>query len=201
MSNLQVEYDAETATAKRRTLAAHMLGGVLLALQEFPPFKSDMVHLPLKDMMMLFSDLKRGRDHPWAKPVHFSGTNVTTTAQEELRSYVRATFEILRGTGHKPKAAFCLIADGLTKHGREGRNGGPVPWRTVQQWCRGEGSDRDAIVMTRLANFWADYACQLASVKVVDAHGLPVSGREIAAAWCEKWWSMTHLRDRINSGG
>ena len=131
MAKRQAIYDAEPDQLLRRNKAGGMLGLVISSLMEMPAFKNDSVHLPLKDLMIFLSDLDRGRDHPWSAPFNFGGTNTTTTAQGELKVWVRAACGVLKENGFKPVEAYRHIASGLTKSGRVGRNGEPVQWRRV----------------------------------------------------------------------
>src|SRR5262249_29136770 len=149
-------YDTEPDLLLKRNKAGGMLGLVLSSLLELPAFKNDSVHLPLKDLMIFLSDLDRGRDHPWSAPVNFGGTNVTTTAQGELKTWVRAAFSVLSKNGFRPVEAYRRIASGLTDSGRSGRHGQPLRWQRVQAWCLEPDTPRDQIVRPRVERWWAE---------------------------------------------
>jgi hypothetical protein len=196
MAQRQEAYDAETDPLLKRNKAGGMLGLVLLSLVELPAFKNDRVHLPLKDLMIFLADLDRGRDHPWSRPVNFGGTNVTTTAQGELKTWVRAAFFVLRNNGFRPVDAYRHIASGLTASGRSGRNGAPVRWQRVQVWCLEPETPRDQSIRERVDRWWADFRVQTDSIKVVDDWGNPVAEKEIAGRFADCCWYLPHLRDR-----
>lgn len=200
MAARQVVYDAENDALLKRNKAGAMLGLVLSSLLELPAFKNESVHLPLKDLMIFLSDLDRGRDHPWSAPVNFGGTNRTTTAQSELKTWVRAACCLLQDNGFKPVEAYRRIASGLTKSGRSGRKGKPVRWQRVQAWCLEDEAWRDHQVREKVERWWADVRAQTTSINVVDDWGRPVSVREIAGRFVDLCWSLPHLRDRSVSG-
>ena len=178
-----------------------MLGLIISSLLELPAFRNDMVHLPLKDLMIFLSDLDRGRDHPWSAPVNFGGTNVTNTAQSELKIWVRAAYAVLRENGFKAVEGYRRIAVGLTENGRSGRKGEPVRWQLVQAWCLESPSPRDQQVKEKVQRWWADFRTQTAGIKIVDPLGKPVAEREIAGKFADLCWTLPHLRDRSVSGG
>jgi hypothetical protein len=200
MAERQAVYDAETDQLLKRNKAGGMLGLVLSTLLELPAFKNDSVHLPLKDLMIFLSDLDRGRDHPWSAPVNFGGTNITTTAQGELKIWVRAACGVLRGNSFKPVEAYRRIASGLTNSGRSGRNGNPVRWQRVQAWCLEAETQRDSHVKEKVERWWADFREETAAINVVDDWGRPVAEKEIAGRFADLCWSLPHLRDRSISG-
>lgn len=201
MAERQAIYEAESDTLLKRNKAGGMLGLVISSLLELPAFKNDSVHLPLKDLMIFLSDLDRGRDHPWSAPLNFGGTNITTTAQGELKTWVRAAFGVLTQSGFKPVEAYRRIANGLTDSGRSGRNGKPVRWQRVQAWCLEAEAPRDQHVKEMVQRWWTDFRAATASPKVVDHRGRPVAEREIAGRFVDLCWSLPHLRDRSVSGG
>ena len=196
MAELQAVYDAESDPFLKRNKAEAMLGLVISSLLELPAFKDDSVHLPLKDLMIFLSDLDRGREHPWSTPVNFGGTNITTTAQAELKMWVRAAFAVLKENGFKPVEAYRRIASGLTKSGRSGRNGNPVRWQLVQGWCRVSETPRDKQFKEKVLLWWADFRAKTASINIVDNCGQPVVEQEIAGCFVDRCWSLPHLRDR-----
>jgi hypothetical protein len=200
MAARQANYDAEPDVLLKRNKAGGMLGSVVQALMELPAFKEDMVHLPLKDMLIFLADLDRGRDHPWSAAVNFGGTNVTTTATAELKIWVRATYGILKRSGFRAKEACERIAMGLNENGRSGRNG-PVRWRLVQQWCREEPVPARQHVQEKVDRWWTDFRAETANIRVIDGAGLPVTEKEMAGLFADQVWSMPHLRDRSFSGG
>jgi hypothetical protein len=198
MAERQAVYDAESDPLLKRNKAGGMLGLVLSSLLELPAFKNDGVHLPLKDLMIFLSDLDLGRDHPWSAPVNFGGTNITTTAQGELKIWVRAAFSVLRKNGFRPVEAYRHIASGLTASGRSGRKGAPVRWQRVQVWCLEPETPRDQSIREKVDRWWADF--RASSVNVVDDWGNPVAERELAGEFAGSCWSLPHLRDRSVSG-
>lgn len=135
-------YKEQKDSDLRRNKAAAMLGAVLAALHELPPFRYGEAHLPLKDLLIFLSDLDRGRSPDWAQPTNVGGTSVVTTGEEELRYWAIAMVHVLWSTGLKQTEAYKLVAKGLTKHGRRGKDGGAVKWRSVQQWCIKMGHPR-----------------------------------------------------------
>lgn len=201
MAERQEVYDAEGDPLLKRNKAGGMLGLVISSLLELPAFKNASVHLPLKDLMIFLSDLDRGRDHPWSAPVNFGGTNITNTAQGELKIWVRAAFGVLMQNGFKPVEAYRHIASGLTDSGRSGRNGKPVRWQRVQAWCLESEAPRDHYVKEKVQRWWTDFREHTATINVVDDWGQPVAEREIAARFADLCWSLPHLRDRSVSGG
>ena len=200
MTQLQIVYDAEPDVLLKRNKAGLMVGVVLAWLLELPAFKNDSVHLPLKDLMIFLSDLDRGRDHPWSSPVNFGGTNITTTAQGELKIWVRAAFAVLGKNGFKPVEAYRHIASGLTASGRSGRKGQPVRWQRVQAWCLEKETTHDQQVREKLEKWWVDFRAQDAGVTIVDSGGNPVPEKQIAGNFADLCWTLPHLRDRSVSG-
>ena len=200
MTQLQIVYDAEPDVLLKRNKAGLMVGVVLAWLLELPAFKNDSVHLPLKDLMIFLSDLDRGRDHPWSAPVNFGGTNITTTAQGELKIWVRAAFAVLGKNGFKPVEAYRHIASGLTSSGRSGRKGQPVRWQRVQAWCLEKETTHDQQVREKLEKWWVDFRAQDAGVTIVDSGGNPVPEKQIAGNFADLCWTLPHLRDRSVSG-
>ena len=194
-------YEQEHDLLLRRNKAAAMLGQVISSLLSLPPFKNDTAHLALKDLLIFLSDLDKGRDHPWSAPVNFGGTNITTTAQSELKIWVRAAYGVLKGNGFQPVEAYRRIASGLTTSGRTGRGGSAVRWQTVQTWCLESETSRDQQAREKLERWWVDFRAQDAGITVVDDWGRPVPEREIAGRFADLCWSMDHIRDRSFSGG
>ena len=201
MAAREAVYNAETDPLLRRNKAGGMLALVISSLLELPKFKNDSVHLPLKDLLIFLSDLDRGRDHPWSAPVNFGGTNITTTAQGELKVWVRAAYGVLRTNGFKPVDAYKRIAKGLSDSGRTGRGGGPVRWQRVQAWCLEAETPRDQHVREKVQRWWVDVRTHYTGIKVVDDWGDPVPESEIAGRFADDCWSLPHLRDRSVSGG
>jgi hypothetical protein len=201
MAERQAVYDAECDPLLKRNKAGGMLGLVISSLLELPAFKNDSVHLPLKDLMIFLSDLDRGRDHPWSAPVNFGGTNITTTAQGELKRWVRAACGVLRENGFRAVEAYRRIASGLTDSGRSGRNGNPVRWQRVQAWCLEGESPRDQHVREKVQRWWTDFRTHTAAINIVDDQDRPVTEREIAGRFADRCWSLPHLRDQSVSGG
>jgi hypothetical protein len=195
-------YQEETDVLLRRNKAASMLAHVLSSLHELPPFHAGHSHLPLKDLLIFLSDLDRGRSPPWAQPVNFGGTSVTTTADSELRQWVNGVVHVLWFTGMRKTEAYKIVADGLTKHGRKGKGGGPVAWRSVQQWCRNLGHPKDTMIGRRIMDWWQVTPCP---------HGYLVTNCEtgqwniahccdaqaMARKFADSIWEMPHLRDRF----
>ena len=194
-------YEQENDLLLRRNKAAAMLGQVISSLLSLPPFKNDTAHLALKDLLIFLSDLDKGRDHPWSAPVNFGGTNITTTAQSELKIWVRAACGVLKANGFKPVEAYRRIASGLTTSGRRGRRGNAVRWQTVQTWCLETEASREQQVREKLERWWVDFRAKFADFKVVDDLGVPVPEREIAGCFADLCWSLEHIRDRSFSGG
>ncbi len=196
MADRQAVYDAESDPLLKRNKAGGMLGLVISSLMELPAFRNSSVHLPLKDLMIFLSDLDRGRDHPWSAPVNFGGTNITTTAQGELKIWVRAAFGVLTSNGFKPVEAYRHLAAGLTKSGRSGRNGKPVRWQLVQSWCLERETKHDARIRQKLERWWSDFRTQTGAIHIVDDWGKPVAEKELAGRFADLCWTLPHLRDR-----
>jgi hypothetical protein len=192
MAHRQQAYDAEPDVLVKRNMSGGMLAAVILALLKLPSFKNDSVHLPLKDLLIFLSDLDKGRDHRWTAPVNFGGTNIATTAQEELKSWIRAAFSILTTSGFKPVEASRRIARGLTASGRSGRDGGPVRWQRVLAWCREPETPRHLMVKEKAERWWADMQTSIAAINVLDV----VTKKEMAGQFADQCWSLPHLRDQ-----
>lgn len=201
MAERQAAYGTGGDLLLKRNAARDMLGLVISFLMELPGFNKESVHLPLKDLMIFLSDLDRGRDHPWSAPVNFGGTNITNTAQGELKMWVRAAFEVLRENGFKAVEAYRHIAKGLDNSGRSGRKGLPVRWQLVQQWCRESETQSDHQIRETLQYWWADFRAATAGIHVVDDWGRPVTEKQIAGRFADLCWSLPQLRDRSFSGG
>ena len=200
LAERQAVYDDEKDDVLKRNKAAAMLGVVLRSLMEFPAFKNSSVHLPLKDLMQFISDLEMGRDHEWSKTVSVSGTNISTTAKDELKSWVRVIYEMLRSNNFKAVEAYEHIANILTKSGRTGRDKlEPVRWRLVQSWCREKGNDRDALIRGRLENWLADLNRDLANAEPVggSSHQKKDRSKALAAELADVCLNLPHLRDRF----
>lgn len=196
-------YKAEEDILLRRNKAGAMLGDVVYALMELPPFESDMVHLPLKDLLIFLADLDKGRDNPWTQAVGVGGTNITTTARAELKSWVKAVYQLLVRNSFRPVEAYQHIASALTNTGRTGRDRSePVRWRLVQGWCREEDSDRDLKIRRRLDVWWADWQRQANDAGADDVSPQDVTARDklLAAQLASVCLDLPHLRDRFFSG-
>lgn len=193
-------YEAENDPLRKRNEAGRILGLVMASVLELPAFKNDSVHFALKDLLIFLSDLDRGRDHPWSVPVNFGGTNITTTAQGELKIWVRAAFGVLKKNGFTPVEAYRRIAFGLSKSGRKGRKGKPLRWQLVQRWCLETEAPQHHHVREKVERWWADFRVATASLNIVDDRGQPVSEKEIAGQFADSCWSLPHLRDRSFSG-
>ena len=195
-------YQQEPDSLLRRNKAAAMLAQVLSSLHELPPFRDGHAHMPLKDLLIFLNDLDRGRAPPWAKPVNFGGTSVTTTAETELRLWVNGVVHVLWFTGMSRTDAYKVVANGLSKHGRKGKDGGPVPWRSVQQWCRNLGHPNTTMIGQRIMDWWQVMPCP---------HGYLVTNCEtgqwniaqcedaqaMAKQFADGIWDLPHLRDRF----
>jgi hypothetical protein len=200
MAERRAIYEAETDPLLKRNKAGGMLGQIIHSLLELPAFKDDSVHLPLKDLMIFLSDLDRGRDHPWSKPVNFGGTNITTTAKKELKIWIRAVYGVLTKSGLKPVEAYRRIAAGLTASGRTGRKEKPVRWQQIQTWCLEVENPYEQAIREKVELWWLDFRAHTAGIKVVDQWGKPAPERDIAGRFADICWSLPHLRDRSFSG-
>ena len=195
-------YQQEPDELLRRNKAAAMLAQVLSSLHELPPFHNGHAHMPLKDLLLFLNDLDRGRSPPWVKPVNFGGTSATTTAETELRQWVNGVVHVLWLTGMSRTHAYKSVAEGLSKHGRRGKDGGSVPWRSVQQWCRNLGHPSESMIGRRIMDWWQAMPC---------THGYLVTNCEtgewniaqchdamaIAKNFADGIWELPHLRDRF----
>lgn len=195
-------YDAEKDELSKREQAGAMLADIISALMELPTFKSDTVHMPLKDLLLFLADLKRGRDHPWATKSMPSGTNVTTASQAELKSWVRAAYGLLRQNHFGAVEAYKHIANGLTKSGRNGRNKAQaLRWRLVQAWCAEEETPSDAVTRERIHQFWNNFLALVANGTVTDSWGDTIEQKDkrLTAEFVNDFWELVQLRDRSNS--
>ncbi len=195
-------YEQEPDALLRRNKAAAMLGQVLSSLHELPPFHNGHSHMPLKDLLIFLNDLDRGRSPPWAKPVNFGGTSAMTTAETELRQWVNGVVWVLWSTGMMKTESYKIVADGLSAHGRKGKDGGPVPWRSVQQWCRNLGHPKDTMIGKRIMDWWQVMPCThgyLVTNCVASNlyHGHCRDAQAIAASFANGIWDLPHLRDRF----
>lgn len=195
-------YQQEPDALLRRNKAAAMLAQVLASLQELPPFRDGHSHMPLKDLLHFLNDLDRGRAGPWAKPVNFGGTSVTTSAETEKRLWVNGVVHVFWSTGMSRTEAYRIVAAGLTQSGRRGTDGGAVPWRSVQQWCRKLGHPNETLIGRRILDWWQVFEC---------THGFLVTNcptgewntrqccdaKLIARMFADQVWNLPHLRDRI----
>jgi hypothetical protein len=203
MEEYRTKYDAESETLKKRKIVGEMLGELWIALKAIPEFqKSDHALLPLKDLVFFLKDLELGKRHPWSMPLDIGGTNISSTAHRELRSWVKAVFNVLRQDGFKPKEAYVRIADGLAASGRKSAKGVPIGWRLVQAWCREEDTEIDSYLKPIIAAWFEKLRALLVAQNHVDQWGKPFPEREMAGQfsnWC--WLCLPILRDRSHSGG
>lgn len=195
-------YEQEPDVLLRRNKAAAMLGQVLSSLHELPPFHSGHAHMPLKDLLIFLNDLDRGRSPPWAKPVNFGGTSATTTAETELREWVNGVVWVLWSTGMMKTESYKVVAKGLSAHGRKGKDGGAVPWRSVQQWCRNLGHPKDTMIGRRIMDRWQVMPCThgFLVTNCIESnlyHGNCRDAQSIASSFANGIWDLPHLRDRF----
>ena len=200
MSERQANYEAEPEVLLKRNKAGGMLAVVVHSLMELPAFENSSAHLPLKDLLIFLSDLDKGRDHPWSAPINFGGTNITATAQAELKLWVRAAFCVLKESGLKPVEAYRRIAFGLTRSGRTGRQGKPIRWQRVQAWCLETETPNGRDVREKMERWWLSFRADPNRIKVVDSSGNLVRVTELAGQFSDLVWSLPHLRDRSVSG-
>jgi len=190
-----VIYEAETDKLRKRYMAGEMLADVISSLLDLPKFKSDPVHYGLKDLVNFLSDLEKGRAGPWAAPVNVGGTNIATTAQWELKIWVRAAYGVLKGSGFKPVEAYRRIASGLTKNGKTRRKDKPVRWKMVQRWCREGETQKEPHLREIIESKSVEIVSLIANYNVVDDWGKPVPEKEIAGRVVDDMWSGHNLRD------
>ncbi len=195
-------YEREPDPILRRNKAASMLAEVLSFLHELPPIHNGHAHMPLKDLLQFLNDLDRGRAPAWAKPTNFGGTSALTTAESELRFWVHGVVHVIWSTGVRKTEAYKIVAEGLTTHGRRGKDGGAVPWRSVQQWCMKLGHPSETPVGRRILDWWQVMHCP---------HGYLVTNCDtgqwnfpqcrdagaLARHFADGIWSLPHLRDRF----
>jgi hypothetical protein len=193
-------YAAEADTLAKREIAMLILVEVVKTLRMHPRFSTGDEYLPLRDLMFFLADLNRGRDHPWSAPVNFGGTNLTTTAQAELKVWIKAAFAVLRGSNFKPVEAYKRIAAGLAANGLRDRKGKSLELRRVQRWCL-EPPDGDDLEFSQLLiNAWTDYRDQkLALHALRDKH--PVTDKHLAGEFVDHCWTLSRFRDPSISGG
>jgi hypothetical protein len=155
------KYHRETDTLDRRNIAAAMLGHVAGALARLPSFYDQGLHYPLKDIVIFFSDLEKGRLHPWRAPDNYGGTNSTTTAEGEMRLYAKGVVTALKAAGLGPVQAYKVVADALTDSGRQGavrdNKLQSVSWRSVQTWFLSETPPKHAHLLDRVVAWWGDF--------------------------------------------
>jgi hypothetical protein len=85
--------------------------------------------------------------------VNFGGTSAVTTAEAELRQWVNGVVHVLWVAGLSRTDAYRAVASGLSRHGRRAKDGGPVPWRSVQNWCRSLGHPADSLIGRRIMDW------------------------------------------------
>jgi hypothetical protein len=188
-------YDEETDELLKRNKSGAMLGQVIKSLRELPCFRNDAALYPLKDLLIFLSDLDRGRDHAWSRPINYGGTSITTTAKGELKLWVRAAFVVLTDNEFKPVEAYRRIAIGLTDNGRTGRGGKPVRWQTVQAWVLEDKNENDQNVEKKLRRWWTVYFEDHSSHRPEGNLGQRVCDKELAGRFSDLCWCFTHLRD------
>lgn len=193
-------YDSNADAHMRRHISGNMVGVLLASLLELPQFRNDSVHYPLKDLMIFLSDLHKGRDHAWSAPRNFGGTNITNTAQGELKVWVRAAFHILRSNGFKPVEAYRRIAQGLNASGRTARKGNPIRYQLVQTWCLEDERPREMQVREKLEQWWVAFRAQYEGAQIVDERGSPTPEKQLVGNFVDRCWSLEHLRDRSIPG-
>lgn len=196
----QADYEFESDQLVRRNKAALMLGFVIESIRELPAFKDPSSYMALKDLLIFLSDLDRGRSHPWAAPVNFGGTNITTTAQGELKLWIRATYSLLIGNGFRAVEAYRHIAAGLNKSGRTARNGSQISWRHVQRFCLDPGNKMDSRIRIKLGAWWLEFQEAYNSEERLSHKRRLGSDKVLVGKFADKLWSLDHLRDRFFSG-
>ena len=193
-------YEGEAGNDQRRYLAACMIGSIVSSLYELPTFREAHVLLPLKDVMIFFEDLRRGRDHPWAHPTKFGGTNVTRTAIAELKSYLKAFSFILRDSGFRINESNKFLAKSLQKSGRKSERNKIISSKTIERWVKEEATRQDAIVKKNIDQIWTDLQSLTNTIRIVDDSGKYLTKKDVASRFVDDFWGVPHLRDRLNSG-
>ena len=186
------EYSTLSDEQLKRNKAGAALGVIIEALAELPALQDLHLRLPLKDLLIFLNDLDNGRNHPWATPVNFGGTNLATTAQKELRVWVMIVFRLLSKEGMKTTAAYRHIAHGLSKQGRTNREGGPMRWQQVQNWCSEEFTPQHRLIQEKVNKLWSAY--QQAEVKKAHTHS-QTTGLELVKRFSDELWRSKHFRD------
>jgi hypothetical protein len=198
-------YEQEPDALLRRNKAAGMLAELLSAIHSLPAFAYSSAHMPLKDLLIFLQDLDIGRAHAWSKPVNFGGTNVTPTAERELRNWAVGLVHILWLAGNCKSEAYRLVATTMTDSGRRGKNGGSVSWRSVQQWYLKTPAPLETIVGKRLAVRWQSAPCIHGQLITHCTSGasrqlMCSESKAIAKMWVQSALQLSTLRDRFHSG-
>ena len=191
----QANYDAEDNPLLQRNKAGGMLGLVVRSLNELPPFADSSVHLPLKDLLIFLNDLDIGRSHLWSRTGNVFGTNITPTAKNELKAYIRAIHHVQIANGFKKKESYERIAKTLADTGRTGHQGEPIPWRRVAEWCRDAESPRDQLIREKVEGWWAETQTLAAQAKPHSGRK-PITEKQLAGEFGDSCLSVPHLRDR-----
>lgn len=199
MASVQKQYESEQSPLRRRTIAKGMLAEVMNFLLLHPRFRTSLVHLPLKDLLIFLSDLERGRKHPWSEPGFAFGTNIATSAQSELKLWVKAAYALLRRNGFEAVEAYRRLSKQLTETGRTGRSGANVRWQSVQQWCREPEAENQAPIQKRIDEAWEEFRRDYPSLTVLGRSNKPLSQKEVAGLFVDAFWQTPVLRDRFNS--
>ncbi len=204
-TNLEHRYEVyrqEPDVLLRRNKAAGMLGQVLSSLHELPPFRQGHAHMPLKDLLLFLNDLDLGRSPPWADPVNVGGTSTLTTAETELRHWANGMVWVLWSAGMQQTESYRMVANGLTAHGRTGKKGGPVPWRSVQQWCITLGHPKYTMIGKKIMDWWQAMPCSHGQLLVNCTesqlnHGHCLDAKSEAINFANSMWDIPHLRDKF----
>ena len=197
-------YIKEPDISLRRNKAAGILVEVLSALHALPPFANGSAHMALKDLQIFLQDLDYGRAHPWSRPNSCGGTNVTTTAEREVRQWAVALVHLVWMAGFRKTDAYKLVADTLTKSGRTGAKGEPVAWRSVQQWYIDVPKPLETLVGSKLSAWWQTAPCPHGQlITNCDTGKWPYAicaeAKATIARMAEIIWTLPNLRDRFHS--
>jgi hypothetical protein len=194
MAERQAIYDLETDPLLQRNKAGAILGVVVERLMELPSFKSTAELLALKDLLIFLNDLDDGIAHPWSKPVNYGGTSAATTAEREIRRWVRAANRLLRDHGYETVEAYRHIARGLTTTGRKSRQGNPITWKLVRDWCQKAETPYDLPIRLKLERWWTQTRATSAEASAGTGLGKATSEKQTVGSFVDDCWRLSHLR-------
>lgn len=195
----RVQFEAQSEQDGRRHQAAAMIGDLVRALQSMGGIP-DADLLPLKDCLMMFVDLERGRQPPWSRPTNFGGTNSENTADGEVRLWAMMARSVLADAGYGPVAGDRVIVQHLSRTGRE------MSEQTIKKWRlqHNDAADpRIRKVETLKSRYWGPVRCihgnEPTECRADGEIGPCSDGRQLAERFAEWAIKTPNFRDRLFS--